>query len=64
MSDDYKPGWYRTRHGVLNWMLYARDEFGNWSAHDLNGDATPCDFSYIDQAGELELVAAFPRGAE
>jgi hypothetical protein len=60
-TEPTQAGWYRTKHGVHDWMVYALDERGGWSAHMLNGDATPCPWPYIDQAGEVELIAAYPR---
>lgn len=58
------PGWYRTVSGN-DWLLYALAEDGEgggvWSAHALNGEAIPCGWEYIDQAGPVELVSAWPR---
>lgn len=63
-AEPTRPGWYRTKHGAHDWLIYALNEDGHWSAHALDGDAVPCVWSYIDQAGEVELVAAYPRPAK
>jgi hypothetical protein len=60
-TEPTEPGWYVTRDRVNDWMLYARDTLGNWSAHVLNGDSTDCPWSYIDQAGPVRLVLPYPR---
>lgn len=55
-----EPGWYRTS-GLANWMIYARNEDGAWTAMALNGLATVVtDWGYIGQQGPVELMAAYP----
>lgn len=52
-------GWYRTRDSA-NWMLFSL--YGEqWHAHSVDGFSTPCVWGYIEQAGPVGLVAAFPR---
>jgi hypothetical protein len=51
-------GWYRTQGGA-DWMLYSLYQ-GQWYAHILNGETVACEWGYIDQAGPVWLIAAYP----
>lgn len=53
-----QEGWYRTIESG-NVLLFARYR-GQWYAHAIEGQVSRCAWSYIGQAGPVELVAAFP----
>jgi hypothetical protein len=53
-----QEGWYRTRDSGT-WLLYSLFR-GQWGVHTLDGQGAQCVWGYIEQAGPVDLVVAFP----
>lgn len=62
MSDDTEPapptvpGWYRGTTGS-NYMIFMLNGNRDWYAITASGDMTKCEWGYIAQAGDVELIA-------
>jgi hypothetical protein len=55
MNEPTIPGWYHHPPSA-DWMIYSLYQ-GQWYAHVMNGDTSPCTWGYIEQAGEVELIS-------
>ena len=51
-GDTMNPGWYTHPDGTQV-MIYHLDKMGQWTVHFDNGEAHQCEFSYIEQAGDV-----------